>query len=89
MNLRKVLLTLMFILFAVLTYSVLQTYTVLIDVMQKASLTYSQTDGGAFNAVIVWLQFPLLIVMGLILAYVILGDKSLSAQAQNAKPLKK
>lgn len=89
MNLRKVLLTLMFILFAVLTYGVLETYTLLIKTMEVASITYAQAEGGAFNAVIVWMQFPLLLLMGAILAYLILGDKSLTAQAQNAKPLKK
>lgn len=89
MNLRKVLLTLMFILFAVLTYGVLETYTLLIKTMEVASITYAQTEGGAFNAVIVWMQFPLLLLIGAILAYLILGDKSLTAQAQNAKPLKK
>ena len=89
MNLRKVLLTLMFILFAVLTYGVLETYTLLIKTMEVASITHAQTEGGAFNAVIVWMQFPLLLLMGAILAYLILGDKSLTTQAQNAKPLKK
>lgn len=89
MNLRKVLLTLMVIIFSVFAYTVLQTYTLLLNVMEQASITYAQTEGGAFNAVIVWLQFPLLIVMGSILTYVVLGDKSLTAQALNAKPLKK
>lgn len=89
MNLRKVLLTLMVVIFSVFAYTVLQTYTLLLNVMEQASITYAQTEGGAFNAVVVWLQFPLLIVMGSILTYVVLGDKSLTAQALNAKPLKK
>jgi hypothetical protein len=89
MNLRKVLLTLMAIIFSVLMYTVLQTYTLLLSVMEQASITYAQTDGGVLNGVVVYLQFPLLIVMGLILVYLVLGDKSLTAQALNAKPLKK
>lgn len=89
MNLRKVLLSLLFILFAILTYGVLQTYTILVQTMETAAITYAQTEGGAFNAVIVWMQFPIILLMGLIIGYLILGDKSLSAQVQNAKPLKK
>jgi len=89
MNLRKVLLTLMAIIFSVFMYTVLQSYTLLVGIMEQFSITYAQTEGGAINAMIVYLQFPLLIVMGLILVYLVLGDKSLTAQALNAKPLKK
>lgn len=89
MNLRKVLLTLMFILFGIMTYSALQTYTILVQTMEAAAITYAQTEGGSFNAVIVYLQFPVLLLMGSIIGYLILGDKSLSIQAMNAKPLKK
>ncbi len=89
MNLRKVLLTLMGILFAVLVYSILQSYTILVQTMELAQITYAQTEGGSFNAVVVWLQFPVILLIGLILGYLILGDKSLNIQAQNIKPLKK
>lgn len=89
MNLRKVLLMVMLILVLALFYSVMQTYVLLLEVMGQNLVTYAQTTGGSFNALIVWLQFPLLILIGLILMYVILGDKSLTAQAQNAKTLDK
>lgn len=89
MNLRKVLLTLLGILFAVLVYSILQSYTILVQTMELAQITYAQTEGGSFNAVVVWLQFPVILLIGLILGYLILGDKSLNIQAQNIKPLKK
>jgi hypothetical protein len=89
MNLRKVLLTLLAIIFSVFMYTVLQTYTLLLSVMEQASITYAQTEGGVINGVIVYLQFPILIVMGIILMYLILGDKSLTAQVMNTKSLKK
>lgn len=89
MNLRKVLLTLLAILFSVLTYSILHTYTILVTVMEQASITFADTQGGSMNAMVVWLQFPIIILSAMIIAYVLFGEKSLTAQSLNAKPLKK
>ncbi len=89
MNLRKVLLTLLAILFSALTYAILQTYTILTVMMEETSYTYAQTTGGSMNGVVVWLQFPIIIVSALIIAYLLFGDKSLTAQSLNPRSLKK
>lgn len=89
MNLRKVLLTLLAILFSVLTYAILQTYTILVVLMEQFSVTFADTQGGSMNAMVVWIQFPIIILSALIIAYVLFGEKSLTAQSLNAKPLKK
>ena len=89
MNLRKVLLTLLAILFSVLTYAILQTYTILTVMMEETSITFAQTEGGSLNGVLVWLQFPIIIVSALIIAYLLFGDKSLTAQSLNPRSLKK
>ena len=89
MNLRKVLLTLLAILFSVLTFAILQTYTILTVMMEETSITFAQTEGGSLNGVLVWLQFPIIIVSALIIAYLLFGDKSLTAQSLNPRVLKK
>lgn len=89
MNLRKVLLTLLAILFSVLTYAILQAYTILTVVMEEASITYAQTTGGTLNGIVVWMQFPIILLSALIIAYLLFGDKSLTNQALNPRSLKK
>ncbi len=89
MNLRKVLITFLAILFSVLTYAILQTYTILTVLMEETSTTYAQTAGGTGNGIVVWMQFPIILLSALIIAYLLFGDKSLTNQALNPRSLKK
>jgi len=89
MNLRKALITFLAILFSVLTYAILQTYTILTVLMEETSTTYAQTAGGSMNGIVVWMQFPIILLGAVIIAYLLFGDKSLTAQALNPRSLKK
>ncbi|HET6785106.1 MAG TPA: hypothetical protein VFH18_03715 [Erysipelotrichaceae bacterium] len=88
MNLRKVILSLALIFFSVLFYCILQAYAFLDTAVKASGVTLAELSGSGFNTFIVWLQFPLVILLIIIFIYLIFGDKSLTAQAQNAKPLK-
>lgn len=88
MNLRKVILSLALIFFSILFYCILQSYALLDSAVKVSGVTITELSGSGFNAFIVWLQFPLVILLMIIFIYLIFGDKSLTVQAQNAKPLK-
>jgi len=88
MNLRKVILGLALVFFSVLFYCILQTYALLDSAVKVSGVTISELSGSGFNTFIVWLQFPIVILLIIIFIYLIFGDKSLTVQAQNAKPLK-
>ncbi len=89
MNLRKVLLGLALVFFSILFYCILQAYALLDTAVKASGVTLSELSGSGFNSIVVWLQFPLVILLMIIFLYLIFGDDSLTIQAKSAKPLKK
>lgn len=82
MNLRKALLSLTLLFFFGLMFTVLQTYALLSNLADAASVSLASLVGGNINALLVWLQFPLMIVVALILIYLTWWDDSLNKSAQ-------
>lgn len=78
MNLRKIILYFTLIVFFILMYLILNTYTVLTDMAAANQQTLSAFLGGNINFLYVWLQFPLLILIALLLIYLSWWDKSLT-----------
>jgi hypothetical protein len=77
MTLRKAILNIILIVFFALMYTILHTYVILTDIAETAGTGLSELIGG-FNALVIWLQFPLLFLLSLLLIYLAWGDKSLS-----------
>lgn len=78
MNLRKAILSLTLLIFFGLMFTVLQSYTFMTALADNASTNLAGLVGGNLNALMVWLQFPLMIVVALLLVYLTWWDESLT-----------
>ncbi len=81
MNLRKTILVFALVLFGVLMYTTFMSFTVLSQVATDMGVSLNALTGSG-NALIIWLQFPLVLLISVILIYLILADDSLTKQNQ-------
>lgn len=81
MNLRKTILVFALVLFGILMYTTFMNFTVLSQVATDMGISLNALTGTG-NALIIWLQFPLVLLISVILIYLILADDSLTKQNQ-------
>lgn len=89
MNLRKIILYITLIFFFILMYLILNNYTVLTELAKANNQSMSEFLNGNINSLYVWLQFPLLILISLLLIYLTWWDNSLTESVirlQNKAP---
>ena len=86
MNLRKIILGFSLIIFFILLYTMMSTYTILANLAQDMGLGMSELLGGTANALTLWAQFPLALLLSLALVYVTLWDKSLTESFNRLNP---
>jgi hypothetical protein len=79
MNLRKIILIFTLGIFVILMYLSFMSFTALSQAASAQGVGLATLVGG-INALLVWLQFPLSIVIAIILIYLILADASLTQQ---------
>lgn len=79
MNLRKTILVFVLVLFGVMMYTVFMSFTVLSQVATDMQISLNALTGSG-NALIIWLQFPLILLISITLIYLILADESLTKQ---------
>ena len=78
MNLRKTILYIILALLAVLLYSMLTNYATISTLANESDMTLSEFVGGAGSSFMLWMQFPITIVIIAILAYLAWWDESLT-----------
>ena len=79
MNLRKVLLIATLSLFALLMFFNFTAFALISTLASDQGLSFAEL-AGSVNALMIWLQFPLSILIFVILIYLVLGDQSLTEQ---------
>ncbi len=78
MNLRKIILYLVIVLFGILFYSMLNTYTTISQLATNGGVSISQLVEGSGSAFMIWLQFPIAILVLVILVFLTWWDESLT-----------
>lgn len=85
MNLRKVVLTLTLIMLLVLMFISFSNYTQYQDIVKLAAQVDPEVGKNNFDALLVWMQFPLLLLIASMLTYMIFGDESLTRQLERSR----
>lgn len=85
MTLRKLILNLTLFIFIILMYTVVQTYVSVNTLADAAGVNLAEYLGSMGKALLMWAQFPLLLLLGVLLAYLSWGDKSLTQSEERAK----
>ncbi len=78
MNLRKMILYITLALFAILFYAMLGNYSTLSNLASASNMSMSEFVDGSGSAFMIWLQFPVSILIIAILAYLAWWDESLT-----------
>lgn len=85
MNLRKVVLTLTLIMLLVLMFISFSNYTQYQDIVKLAAQVDPEVGKNNFDALLFWMQFPLLLLIASMLTYMIFGDESLTRQLERSR----
>jgi hypothetical protein len=78
MNLRKLILYVTLALFAILLYAMLGNYSTISTLANNAGMSVSEFVEGSGSAFMMWVPFPLTIIIAAILAYLAWWDESLT-----------
>ncbi len=78
MNLRKMILYITLALFAILLYAMLNSYSTISTLASNAGMSISEYVDGSGSAFMMWIQFPLSILIVAVLAYLAWWDESLT-----------
>ena len=85
MNLRKAILMLVLVLFLSLMFIAITNYTQYQILVELAAQIDPEVGANNFDALLVWMQFPLLLAIMAMLFYLIFADDSLSRQAERSR----
>lgn len=85
MNLRKVILTMSLVLFLVLMFIAVTNNAQYQTLVELASQVNPEVGSNTFDALMVWMQFPLLILITVMMFYLIFADESLTRQAERSR----
>lgn len=86
MNLRKVILTILLTLSGALMFSVLNSYVIMNKALEIAGFTTLQSfTNSVFDTWLIWAQFPLLIIIILVIFYLMIAENSLNEQARRSE----
>ena len=85
MKLRKVVLTMALVLFLVLMFIAVTNYAQYQILIELASQVNPEVSSNTFDALLVWMQFPLLILISVMMFYLIFADESLTRQAERSR----
>lgn len=85
MNLRKIVLSITLVLFLVLMFISMSNYAQYQEIVKLAAQVDPEVGKNNFDALLVWMQFPLLLMIASLLTYMIFGDESLTRQAERSR----
>ena len=85
MNLRKIVLVITLVLFLVLMFISMSNYAQYQTLVELASQVNPEVGSNTFDALLVWMQFPLLILISVMMFYLIFADESLTRQAERSR----
>jgi hypothetical protein len=80
MNLRKTILYFVLVLFAILMYASFMSFTIVSQVASDLGITTNALLGSG-NAFIIWMQFPLILLISIVIIYLIFAEDSLTKQS--------
>lgn len=85
MNLRKTFLTLTLVLLLILMFISFSNYIQYQDIVKLAAQVDPEVGKNNFDALLVWMQFPILLLMLISLFYMIFADESLTRQVERSR----
>lgn len=78
MNLRKMILYVILALFAIMLYAMLGNYSTISTLATNANMSIGEFVDGSGSAFMMWIQFPLSLLIVALLAYLTWWDESLT-----------
>ncbi len=85
MNLRKIVLVITLVLFLVLMFISMSNYAQYQEIVKLAAQVDPEVGKNNFDALLVWMQFPILLMIASLLTYMIFGDESLTRQVERSR----
>lgn len=85
MNLRKIVLVITLVLFLVLMFISMSNYAQYQEIIKLAAQVDPEVGKNNFDALLVWMQFPILLMIASLLTYMIFGDESLTRQVERSR----